>query len=71
MHVLSFDQFLFAPNNELGNVPDGSGRTASMGGEMEDYDSDDSDDSDGDDKKRKRPRNQQRHMTEEQRVERR
>jgi len=37
----------------------------------EDYDSMDSDNSDGDDKKRKRPRHQQRHMTEEQRVERR
>ena len=63
---------MFAPNEFQadGNNPGDNGPSMSSD-QVEDYDSMDSDDSDGDDKKRKRPRNQQRHMTEEQRVERR
>ena len=70
----SFDQFLFAPNDfqMVANKPNVNSSNMSMNDQIEeDYDSVDSDNSDGDDKKRKRPRQQQRHMTEEQRVERR
>ena len=70
----SFDQFLFAPTDfqaDGSNTAGSGGPNMSVADEGDDYDSNDSDDSDGDDKKRKRPRNQQRYMTEEQRVERR